>query len=157
MPKLELWQQEVSVDSGKLTNKSIKMETTPTKTAQTNPIVDKPTCWSRYQSIVLPLIVVCGWRKWGPTVTVSIRTQRTRCHGYSLFCLALVGWAIVLLSKCSGCHPMDYDTKITKSGPKSRLLGQTSQFLVQCCLKQCRWLQFEFILISVNVEMHNFT
>ena len=144
--KLELWEEEVSVDSCKMTNKLIEMVTTPTKTAKTNPIVGTATWWSRYQSIVSPLIVVCGCRN-EDTVAMSTRTQRTRFHCYSLFCLSLVFFAIVLLCKYSSCHPMDYDTTISKSSWFGPEVGQTIRFLVQYHLKQCGCLQFEFILI----------
>ena len=90
--KSELWQEEVSVDSAKITNKLIKMETTPTKTAKTNPIVDKATWWSRYQSFVSPLIVVVLVQKWGhggsvnpnPTHTISLFTHSNVCHWFDL-------------------------------------------------------------------------
>ena len=52
----------------------------------------------------------------------------------------------------SGCHPMDYETKISQPGPKRRLLGMLHPLLVQYHLKQCGCLQFECIHIFMNVE-----
>ena len=93
--KMQLWEEEVSVDSGKITNRLIEMETTPTKTAKTNPIVGKTTWWSRYQSIVSPLIVVCGCRNedtyggsWQcqpePNAHDFIVTHSNVCHWFDL-------------------------------------------------------------------------
>ena len=150
--KLELWQQEVSVDSCKLTNKSIEMETTPTKTAQTNPIVDKPTWWSRYQSVLLPQFVR-GMQRNGPTRWQTPNSTHTHTQFVlTLLFAVLFGSAHGAICNCLSCVPMNCETIRLESRPRSQFQVQMSGSFALFLLNNLQWLKFKSMIILVNVE-----